>query len=65
MSLPTTLTDFTLADARDAVAAKKISSKELTGAFVKAVAASAWKDTRFESSTVISTRAPGSIGASI
>jgi len=38
MSLPTTLTDFTLADARDAVHAKKISSKELTQAFVKAVA---------------------------
>ncbi|HVT25733.1 MAG TPA: Asp-tRNA(Asn)/Glu-tRNA(Gln) amidotransferase subunit GatA [Rhizomicrobium sp.] len=37
MSLPTTTTDFTLADARDAVAAKKISSKELTSAFVKAV----------------------------
>jgi len=31
------LTDITLADARDAVAAKKISSKELTAAFVKAV----------------------------
>lgn len=39
MSLPTHLTDFTLADARDAVAAKKISSRELTGAFVKAVEA--------------------------
>ncbi len=38
MSLPTTLTDFTLAEARDAVHAKKVSSKELTGAFVKAVA---------------------------
>src|ERR1700712_2209184 len=38
MSLPTTLTDFTLAQARDAVAAKTISSAELTGAFVKAVA---------------------------
>jgi aspartyl-tRNA(Asn)/glutamyl-tRNA(Gln) amidotransferase subunit A len=37
MSLPATSTEFTLADARDAVAAKKISSKELTGAFVKAV----------------------------
>jgi aspartyl-tRNA(Asn)/glutamyl-tRNA(Gln) amidotransferase subunit A len=37
MSLPTTTTDFTLADARDAIAAKKISSKELTSAFVKAV----------------------------
>src|SRR6202012_4283612 len=31
------LTNFTLAEARDAVAAKKVSSKELTGAFVKAV----------------------------
>ena len=30
-------TDFTLAEARDAVAAKKISSRELTTAFVKAV----------------------------
>src|SRR5215475_12959351 len=30
---------FTLADARDALAAKKISSRELTGAFVKAVEA--------------------------
>src|SRR5215470_3265127 len=39
MSLPSTLTDFTLAQARDAVAAKKVSSRELTGAFVKAVAA--------------------------
>jgi len=37
MSLPATPTDFTLADARDAVATKKISSKELTGAFVKAI----------------------------
>ena len=33
------LTDFTLAEARDAVKAKKVSSKELTGAFVKAVKA--------------------------
>jgi aspartyl-tRNA(Asn)/glutamyl-tRNA(Gln) amidotransferase subunit A len=32
------LTNFTLAEARDAVAAKKVSSTELTGAFVKAVA---------------------------
>jgi aspartyl-tRNA(Asn)/glutamyl-tRNA(Gln) amidotransferase subunit A len=31
-------TDFTLAEARDAVAARKISSQELTAAFVKAVA---------------------------
>ena len=32
------LTDFTLADARDTVQKKKVSSKELTEAFVKAVA---------------------------
>jgi aspartyl-tRNA(Asn)/glutamyl-tRNA(Gln) amidotransferase subunit A len=32
------LTNFTLAEARDAVVAKKVSSRELTGAFVKAVA---------------------------
>ena len=31
------LTDFTLAEARDAVATKKVSSRELTAAFVKAV----------------------------
>lgn len=31
------LTDLTLAEARDAVATKKISSKELTAAFIKAV----------------------------
>src|SRR6201992_3680035 len=31
------LTAMTLADARDAIRAKKISSKELTGAFVKAI----------------------------
>jgi aspartyl-tRNA(Asn)/glutamyl-tRNA(Gln) amidotransferase subunit A len=31
------LTDLTLADARDAVAAKKVSAKELTQAFIKAV----------------------------
>ncbi|HVP84679.1 MAG TPA: Asp-tRNA(Asn)/Glu-tRNA(Gln) amidotransferase subunit GatA [Rhizomicrobium sp.] len=37
MSLPATPTDFTLADARDAVATKKISSKELTTAFVKTI----------------------------
>jgi len=37
-SLPGNLTDFTLAEARDAVHAKKVSSKELTTAFVKAVA---------------------------
>ncbi len=37
MSLPATPTDFSLAEARDAVATKKISSKELTAAFVKAV----------------------------
>jgi aspartyl-tRNA(Asn)/glutamyl-tRNA(Gln) amidotransferase subunit A len=39
MTLPSTLTDFTLADARDAVHAKKVSSKELTTAYIKAVAA--------------------------
>ena len=39
MSLPAAPTDFTLAEARDAVAAKKISSRELTQAFVKAVEA--------------------------
>jgi aspartyl-tRNA(Asn)/glutamyl-tRNA(Gln) amidotransferase subunit A len=33
------LTDFTLAEARDAVHSRKVSSKELTAAFVKAVAA--------------------------
>ena len=38
MSLPANLTDFTLAEARDAVHQKKVSSKELTTAFVKAVA---------------------------
>jgi len=32
------LTDFTLAEARDAVAARKVSSRELTSAFVKAIA---------------------------
>src|SRR5580704_8962168 len=37
MSLPATPTDFSLAEARDAVATKKISSKELTQAFVSAV----------------------------
>ncbi len=37
MSLPTTPTEFTLAEARGAVTDKKISSKELTSAFVKAV----------------------------
>ena len=30
---------MTLAEARDAIRAKKISSKELTGAFVKAIEA--------------------------
>jgi aspartyl-tRNA(Asn)/glutamyl-tRNA(Gln) amidotransferase subunit A len=39
MPLPATPTDFTLAEAREAVAAKKISSRELTQAFVKAVEA--------------------------
>src|ERR1700748_146481 len=33
------LTSMTLAEARDAIAAKKISSRELTGAFVKAIEA--------------------------
>ncbi|MGB8364808.1 MAG: Asp-tRNA(Asn)/Glu-tRNA(Gln) amidotransferase subunit GatA [Rhizomicrobium sp.] len=37
MSLPATPTQFTLADAREAVATKRISSKELTAAFVRAV----------------------------
>ncbi|MEJ0041324.1 MAG: Asp-tRNA(Asn)/Glu-tRNA(Gln) amidotransferase subunit GatA [Rhizomicrobium sp.] len=32
------LTDFTLAEARDAVHSRKVSSKELTAAFVKAIA---------------------------
>jgi aspartyl-tRNA(Asn)/glutamyl-tRNA(Gln) amidotransferase subunit A len=39
MALPGAPTDFTLAEAREAVAAKKISSHELTEAFVKAVVA--------------------------
>ncbi|HEY0281989.1 MAG TPA: Asp-tRNA(Asn)/Glu-tRNA(Gln) amidotransferase subunit GatA [Rhizomicrobium sp.] len=39
MSLPAVPTDFTLTEARDAVAAKKISSRELTQAFVKAIEA--------------------------
>ena len=38
MSLPSKLTDFTLAEARDAVSGKKISSVELTKAFSKAIA---------------------------
>src|SRR6201992_1723214 len=38
MSLPSKLTDFPLAEARDAVSGKKISSTELTKAFSKAVA---------------------------
>ncbi|HKD21313.1 MAG TPA: Asp-tRNA(Asn)/Glu-tRNA(Gln) amidotransferase subunit GatA [Rhizomicrobium sp.] len=37
MSLPADPTSFTLAEARDAVTAKRISSKELTKAFIKAV----------------------------
>jgi len=37
MSLPADPTRFTLSDARDAVKAKRISSKELTTAFVKAI----------------------------
>jgi len=39
MALPANPTDFTLAQARDAVAGKEISSRELTAAFVKAVEA--------------------------
>ncbi|HEY7976579.1 MAG TPA: Asp-tRNA(Asn)/Glu-tRNA(Gln) amidotransferase subunit GatA [Rhizomicrobium sp.] len=38
MSLPSKLTDFTLAEARNAVSGKKVSSIELTKAFSKAVA---------------------------
>jgi aspartyl-tRNA(Asn)/glutamyl-tRNA(Gln) amidotransferase subunit A len=38
MTLPADPTSFTLADAREAVATRKISSRELTTAFVKAVA---------------------------
>jgi len=37
MSLPSSPTDFSLADARDAVRTKKISSRELTEAFVTAI----------------------------
>jgi len=37
MSLPAEPTSFSLAEARDAVTAKRISSKELTDAFVRAV----------------------------
>jgi aspartyl-tRNA(Asn)/glutamyl-tRNA(Gln) amidotransferase subunit A len=37
MSLPADPTTFSLTDARDAVKAKRISSKELTKAFIKAV----------------------------
>jgi aspartyl-tRNA(Asn)/glutamyl-tRNA(Gln) amidotransferase subunit A len=37
MSLPANLTDFTLAEARDAVRSKKVSSTELTKAFVGAI----------------------------
>jgi aspartyl-tRNA(Asn)/glutamyl-tRNA(Gln) amidotransferase subunit A len=37
--LPTSPTDFTLADAREALASKKISSRELTSAFSKAIEA--------------------------
>ena len=33
------LTSMTLAEARDALAAKKVSSRELTGAFVQAIEA--------------------------
>jgi len=38
MTLPASPNDFTLADAREAVRAKKISSRELTQAFVTAIA---------------------------
>src|SRR5215469_235329 len=37
MALPSDPTSLSLAEARDAIAAKKISSRELTAAFVKAV----------------------------
>jgi aspartyl-tRNA(Asn)/glutamyl-tRNA(Gln) amidotransferase subunit A len=37
MALPSDATSLTLAEARDAIVAKKISSRELTSAFVKAV----------------------------
>jgi len=37
MTLPSDPTHFTLADAREAVATKRISSAELTGAFVRAI----------------------------
>src|SRR5258708_39607894 len=37
MTLPSAPTSLTLAEARDAIAAKKISSRELTSAFVKAL----------------------------
>jgi aspartyl-tRNA(Asn)/glutamyl-tRNA(Gln) amidotransferase subunit A len=39
MALPSTPTDFTLSDARDAVHARKISSKELTAAYLSAAEA--------------------------
>ncbi len=39
MSLPTSLTHLTLADARDAIKAKRISSRELTEAMIKAIEA--------------------------
>jgi aspartyl-tRNA(Asn)/glutamyl-tRNA(Gln) amidotransferase subunit A len=39
MSLPSSLTKFTLAEARDALAAKKVSSVELTQAFSAAIVA--------------------------
>ncbi len=39
MALPANPTEFTLAEAREAVATKRISSKELTSAFVEAVEA--------------------------
>src|SRR5215472_7661197 len=37
MALPSDATSLTLAEARDAIVAKKISSRELTSAFIKAV----------------------------
>src|SRR5215469_18682696 len=37
MTLPSDPTALSLADARDAIASKKISSRELTSAFIKAV----------------------------
>jgi aspartyl-tRNA(Asn)/glutamyl-tRNA(Gln) amidotransferase subunit A len=39
MSIPTSLNDLTLADARDALKEKRVSSKELTEAMIKAIEA--------------------------